>query len=177
MIICIAGAIASGKSTLSKALETALNARAVGFGDYIRERARESGADASDRKQLQDLGQELVEEDPQLFVDKVLTWAGHRPSATIILDGVRHLSVWRALQQRATSEPVWLLFLQVGDDERRRRARGRGFNAQEISEMEAHPAECDVPALQAVADLVLDGLLPVDSLVSQVQSKLLPSAL
>ena len=47
------------------------------------------------REQLQDLGQSLVEADPDAFCRNVLANAGFVPGGNILLDGIRHVDVQR----------------------------------------------------------------------------------
>ena len=73
----IAGKIASGKSTLARALAARLDAQILGFGDYVRAAARSRGLDHTDRQTLQDLGQRLVTENTAAFVSGILSWANY----------------------------------------------------------------------------------------------------
>src|SRR5216683_5953864 len=97
MLIALAGPMGSGKSTVSRALAARLNARILGFGEYVRVCARERGLDADDRTVLQDLGQKLVAKYPIAFVRDAVRWAGHQPGNRIIFDGIRHETVWDAI--------------------------------------------------------------------------------
>ena len=54
-IVGIAGAIASGKSELSRTLARELNAERVSFGDFVRREAEARGVQST-RENLQQLG-------------------------------------------------------------------------------------------------------------------------
>src|SRR4051812_5864726 len=103
MIVGIAGPIASGKSTLGRALAERFSAKLVSFGDYVRHKARTRAINISNRGALQDLGQSLVTGDVQSFVLDVFGWANFRQGSHIILDGVRHYTVWNEVLTFASS--------------------------------------------------------------------------
>jgi dephospho-CoA kinase len=171
MIIGIAGKIASGKSTLARALAVRLSAKRLGFGDYVRAIAVSRGLDSGDRQTLQDLGQELVTKDPAAFVDGILTWADHKPGQSIIFDGVRHKAVWDQIAAfaRRNGEEAILAYLDMPESQRQLRLTGRGLNNEIASAFDNHPSELDLDVLlQSVADLRLDAGQNSSTLVEAV---------
>ena len=174
MIIAIAGPFGSGKSTLAAELARQLGTRSVGFGDFVRAKARRKGFNWSSRRVLQDLGQSLVDENPDDFLDDVLRGAGHLPGETLVLDGVRHVSIAMALAARQTagSEDCLLIYLDLSASIRERRLAGRGMDGEAVKEADAHPAERDIhEGLREHADLALDGDLPTAALVGAIKAE------
>lgn len=169
MIVTLAGAIGSGKTTLARALAKRLSWPTASFGDYVRDQARQRDLDPGSRKVLQDLGQSLVEANPERFLAEALAWMNYDAAAGLVLDGLRHASVWRALQARGEAfpdQPVVLLFLDTPDDLRHRRLRERGLDDAAIAVADGHRAEQDLTAhLRAAADQKLTGMGSVEELV------------
>jgi len=169
MIVALAGAIGSGKTTLARALADRLGWPTASFGDYVREQARRRGLDLGSRKVLQDLGQSLVEENPERFLAEALEWMDYDAAAGLVLDGLRHESVWQALRARSEKlpeRPVVLLFLDTPEDVRHARLRDRGLDDAAIATADGHRAEQDLTAhLRAAADHRLTGLGSVSELV------------
>lgn len=175
MIIALAGAIGSGKTTLGTALAAVRHAPRAGFGDYVRHLAMERGLDVAERSVLQDLGQDLVEADAASFLAGALAWAGHKPGGDLVLDGLRHMKILAALRDRAAKglDEVVLVYLDTPIDVRRDRVAQRGVRAKDIALDEAHPAERDLATrLRDAADLLLAGDRPVEALIAQMQAYL-----
>jgi len=160
MLIIVAGRTASGKSTIAKAAAELAGGRHDSFGGFVRERATAEGLDAADRRTLQDLGQSLVEAGPDDFVDQFLTYADYTPGSVLIVDGLRHASVLHALRRSAEKQGdgVRLVYVDVDEQTRLQRLRGRGLDDAAIQSVEVHPSERDVlQRLRGEADLVIDG--------------------
>jgi dephospho-CoA kinase len=171
MLIALAGPMGSGKSTVSRALAARLDAKILGFGEYVRVCARRRGLDADDRAVLQDLGQKLVARDPLAFVQHAVRWAGHQPGNRIILDGVRHETVWDAISTlgRLNAERVLLIYLDVPADERTDRLLARGISEEAIAAFNSHPSEFDLKLrLLPKADIQLDSRQQLSTLVDTV---------
>jgi cytidylate kinase len=171
MIITLAGAIGSGKSTLAAELAAARRAPRAGFGDYVRHLAEARDLDVSQRTVLQDLGHKLVEADARDFLDGALAWSGHQPGDDLVLDGLRHMKILVALQERAAEleDPIVLVYLDTPLDVRHARVASRGVSLTRMTEDEQHPAELDLyEGLRGAADLILPGDRPVEDLCDQV---------
>jgi cytidylate kinase len=169
MILVIAGSIGSGKTTLTRALASALGARHAGFGDFVRAQAEARGLDPTNRQVLQDLGHHCVEHDAPGFLSDTLAWAGHGSEDLLVLEGLRHAPILSALQALGDQERVEYIFLDTPFDERLRRRSSGGITREELKVADAHPAEAElVGRLRSAADLVLDGRRPTDELVADV---------
>lgn len=169
-ILCIAGRIASGKSTVTSAVSGALHWRAFHFGSYVRALAEEMGLGEAQRD-LQDLGQRLVSRDPLEFTRGFLAKSAWKKGESVVIDGLRHNEVLQSLQGLTSPAEVLLIYLVADYQTRLTRflARGRGSRAQ-FDEVEEHPVERQATVLEDRADLILDGRLPIPELVSQVSS-------
>jgi len=171
MIVGIAGKIASGKSTLARAVAGRLKARRLGFGDYVRSIAESRGLDPSDRKVLQTIGQDLVTENPSAFVSGVLSFAGYTPPENIVFDGVRHWAIWQEIQALAaqTHDTAYLVFLDMPEEMRRQRLVARSLDRETVDAFDRHANEADLGArLRQAADLTLDARLDETQLVEKV---------
>lgn len=174
MLIVLSGRTASGKSTTAKALAGALNGKSASFGGYVRHLAVAKGLDANDRLTLQDLGQKLVESDAQAFTADFLKFADYNPNSVLVVDGLRHLLVLQCLKNSVLPPDRFVLvYVEIGDNERRARLMSRGNTETEIDNIEKHPSEIDVLAgLARVADITVDGNVPIDRQIELITAKI-----
>jgi dephospho-CoA kinase len=143
-VIGFSGRIASGKSTISKALAADIGCRRVSFGDYVRNVAGERGL-APTREVLQSLGEELEATDVNRFCRAVVDWAGWRPGSSLVIDGIRHVRVLENLKSLVEPTPLILVFVDADDSRRTSRLaeRGEGEDAR-LGLVESHSSERDV---------------------------------
>jgi dephospho-CoA kinase len=175
MIVGIAGRIASGKSTLARALAGKYSFKLISFGNYVRQEAQARGLEVSDRQVLQDFGQSLVEESPTLFVRGVFHRANYQSEDRVVLDGIRHESVWNEIMALGSSHrsPVALIFMEMAEEERRRRLTSRGLSPDEASVQDRHKSESDVDArLSGIANIHIDGLQDQESMLASIGVRL-----
>jgi dephospho-CoA kinase len=173
MFIALAGPIGSGKSTLSRALAAKLNADLLAFGEYLRAYAKDHGLAAESRSVLQDIGQQLVERDPRLFVRNALGWVRYRANRNLVLDGIRHESVWNEIHDVADEQGqvAKLVYLDVQEDIRQQRLRARGLSEAEIIAFDNHPTELDLRGRpRPKAHILLEGECELATLLSIIQS-------
>lgn len=166
VILVLSGQTGSGKTSLARELVLKLNANFVSFGSYVRNVATSRGV-GSDRASLQDLGQLLIEEfGPDAFVREVLSSGQGSCDAVTVLDGVRSVEIWRAVQKLASDS--LLIYLDIGEDERIRRLVERDkLEAISIRQAMRHSMEESVPELRPHADLILHGGA-IDNMVSDI---------
>lgn len=152
-VLALAGAPASGKTTVARALATRTGARRVSFGDLVRAEASRRGG-IPDRDALQRLGQELLDDlGPEAFCRTAL----RSPGATlddrpVIWDGVRHLRVLAALRSLYDA-PVRLVYLEPPDGPRRERFAREAGSPEQLRRWEADATEQEGVQLAESADL------------------------
>lgn len=95
--ISFSGRIGSGKTNISQGLAQVLCWPRTSFSDYLRNVMAGKGYTDPTRQQLQDLGQSLVEADPDAFCRNVLASVGFVPGGNILLDGIRHVDIQRRI--------------------------------------------------------------------------------
>lgn len=173
VILVLSGQTGSGKTSLARELVLKLNANFASFGSYVRTVATSRGI-GFDRVSLQNLGQTLIEEfGPDVFVKEVLTSGQGSSSAITILDGVRSVEIWYAVQKLASR--CILVYLDIEEDERIRRLVERDrLDSASIQLVMQHSMEMSVPALRPHADLVLRNK-SIDKMVSEIMLLLLPN--
>lgn len=166
-LICLAGCIASGKTTLADALHAALPGSVrLAFGDVVRRRASAVRRDPT-RQELQETGLQLIREGWPAFIDELLSGLECDPP-TLIVEGVRHREAVDALREYLPEWRLFLVYVEAPDDQRRQRLVQRAEQEQALS----HEVERGVEALRAVADLMLPSDRPADELVARIQRQL-----
>lgn len=171
MIFGIAGKIASGKSTLARALAARIGGERLGFGDYVREVARSKGLDFTDRNVLQELGQQLVTADPAAFVGGILRNANYASGRPIVFDGVRHVVVWNEIADvaRLSGDAATLVYLDMPEEIRRARLAARGLSITAASAFDKHVSEQELDGdLQTAATMKLDARQETTALVDAI---------
>jgi len=157
LIICFSGRIGSGKSSVTEALSQAFGWPRAGFGDYLRQRIADEGGDPSSRQALQDLGQLLVETDPDAFCAAVLNFGGHQQGYNLLVDGIRHVDVYHRVVRLTAPSLVRLIHLEADDSHIRDRVATRLNEASDLSRAEGHRVEADLAeSLPSIADLVIN---------------------
>lgn len=167
--IVVAGALASGKTSVAKGIARHLDCPVTSFGRYIRARALEIGL-PEDRASLQAFGASLVESDPASFTSGFLESISVTPSGrSVVIEGLRHVSVAQALREIRFSNRLLIVLVKTTDAERKRRfvARGDGSEA-EFSTADRHLVESEHIQLEYIADIVLNGDQPLDAVVHEL---------
>jgi cytidylate kinase len=166
-IICLAGGIASGKTTVAQTLaDTWPNSSVRSFGDLVRRRARADGLPL-DRATLQETGLRLIAEGWPGFVDELL--ADVPPDADmLIVDGVRHVEAAEELRRRFPDVPVRLVFLKADAKTLQRRFEER----DESDDVLDHRVESSLESVADVADLEIVTSLPSYNIAAKIRSLL-----
>lgn len=157
LTIALAGGAGSGKTTVAGALADRLGTQVAGFGDFVRHIASQAGRE-SGREELQRIGQERVERDPEGFVQSFLSWAAPLPGSPLIVEGVRHEAIDRALRAWALTQDRDYALVLLDTPERHRASRRTGGDLARIRAIDGHPVEREtVEALPCVAEVIVDG--------------------
>lgn len=167
--IAFAGPIASGKSTLSASVSDTFGWPLASFGDFVRRVAEACGLDQS-RKSLQFVGDALVNHACRAFCEAVLRVAGWRPGVDLVVEGIRHLEALETLESIVLPSRLYLVYVSLGDAERRERLRARrAADSLSIEELERHPTEEQVKTiLFNRADFVLDNDRPEEVVATEI---------
>lgn len=166
ILVCFSGQIGSGKTSVSAAVAAALGWGRTGFGDYLRAEIARTSGDPEAREVLQDLGQRLVETDPEAFCRSVLIAGNFKPGDNFLIDGVRHVDIFRILKRLGAPSIARLLFLDVANSHRLARVRDR-VDGDDFVRAETHRVESELRnELPALADRVVDATQPFDEVVS-----------
>jgi len=170
IIVGFAGKIGSGKTTVSAAVAEALNWRYTSFGAYVREIAQQRGRGES-RTTLQEIGASLVA-NPDELCRSVLAQVAWKPGMNVIMDGIRHAEIVDSLRRVTVPSAVYLIYIRIDDAERIRRQTAREIiSNREISGYDSHTTEADAKSvLPSMADIVIDGSLPVSENIERVVS-------
>jgi cytidylate kinase len=155
-IIAFAGRMGAGKSSVSAALAADLGWKFASFGRFVRKTATSRGVEHT-RESLQTIGEELEASDPARFCRTVLDDAEWHPAESVVVEGIRHVSILDALKSLVAPQKVFLVYLEAPDELRRARLQERGAQeAHYLARAETHSTERDVIAeLPQLADLVL----------------------
>lgn len=172
-VIAVAGGIASGKSTFIAALADAIGAQTTAFGALVREDAVKRGLDPTSREVLQDIGEKLKAELGAVeFSRRVLCRAP--TTASVIVDGIRHVDIVDALAEAAPPRRFAFVFLHADLTTRQTRASERSRDGAQLRELDQHSTERQVHdgTLVERADLVLDARSHISDLVEATVAKL-----
>jgi cytidylate kinase len=153
-VACFAGKIGSGKTSVTRALAQCLNWRRVAFGDCVRAELARRGGNPDVREELQDLGQHLVDTDPVSLCRAVLGAGNFSPGEDLLVDGIRHAAVYRALGEIVKPSQTCLIYLGATDDVRSLRVAERG---DAIAGAADHRVEAELATtLPTIADAVVE---------------------
>jgi dephospho-CoA kinase len=173
LVVCFAGQIGSGKTSVSRRLEEALGWPRAAFGEYLRAEVSLRGGDPESREQLQNLGQMLVDEDPSRFCNSVMTSSGFEPGGYLLLDGIRHVAIQRIAAELARPSETRLIYLAASEDGRLERVASRADGARDFIRASAHRVETELrTSLPEIADIVIDSTAPLDEVVNECLSAL-----
>jgi cytidylate kinase len=153
----ISGASRAGKTSLGVRLSTKLGCPLASFGDHVRSSALLLlGHAIPTRRFLQDLGQELVLNDPEAFCRAVLlSIDANRVSGPIIIDGLRHVGLLPVLARLVGDRDVRVIFVDASPDARIERW-GEKITRTELNAVDSHPVEADLSQIRDKADIIIN---------------------
>lgn len=163
-VVGFSGKIGSGKTTIAKYAAEKFKITYVSFGDYIKREAFLRKIKIT-RKNLQNLGQLMYEQDELKFCQNVLDYYNWDGSSSLIIDGIRHLKVNSTLKKLALPLPYFLIYIETNDNLRKQRI---GLN--NISLLDNHPTEKAVQQnLIVAANYVIDSDEPLEITEKKVE--------
>ena len=151
LIIGIAGKMGSGKTSLAKKLALLANGNLISFGAFIKKEAKTYNISPL-RKNLQNFGERLIETlGYELFVKKSLNLDNFN-SDLLIIDGIRHLGVWKEILNYSNN--CYLIFLDIPEKIRIKRLINReNLNRDEILGQMNHKMEINIKNLKNFAQI------------------------
>lgn len=162
-VICLAGGIATGKTTLAQTLiDRWPNSSIRSFGIVVRDRARALGLPL-DRASLQQVGTGLIAHGWAAFCDLLLA---DLPAEldVLIIEGIRHAEPVHELRRRYPATPVYVVLLRPPQQVIASRLAQRG----ETTGVRDHPVESDTEHVARLADLIVDTTSRVTEIAEQV---------
>ena len=156
LVVCFSGQIGSGKSSVSTVVADRLGWKRTGFGDCLRTKVQEMGECPESRPALQKLGQHWVNTDPEGFCRSVLDAGGFKLGDNLVIDGIRHSSIFLILEELVKPAFARLIFLQAHTTNRKTRVVTRGDNI-DFDCANEHEVEAELRSvLPRVAHAVID---------------------
>lgn len=156
LAIVVSGSPGSGKSTLANNLAHHLGWLSVSFGQYVRSIAERRQITPT-RGNLQELGESLASQGWSRFSIEVLNYFGWSRGLGVVIEGVRHIEVFEALQEIIKPMPIKWLFLEVSASELESRLASRGTGEASSEQMQHHSTEQQVASFKDTASLIIDG--------------------
>lgn len=176
-VLIFSGGIASGKTTVSKALSQKYGWPVVGLGDCIRREAEKKGL-PTNRDYLQGFGKSIVDESHKAFCQFILNNATElfnwKMGESLIIEGVRHQEIVGMFREVVAPTNVILIFLDVDEEIRKRRLKERSIDEYELfTILESHPNELQVKmVLPLIADLKIQGNQSVQNIIDIIDAAL-----
>lgn len=171
-VIAVCGQIGSGKSSIIRELSKRYGWDTVSFGAYIKSQI---AADRPTRTDYQSLGELLfAARGPKGLLEDVVRFGNPR-SSTFLIDGVRHVSIVTEL--RRIYGDVVIIFLDVSDTSRYERFTHRqdsdvSMSYKDFVQTCSHPIEQGIPDLGKIADVIVDGNVDFEEVLTKIVSYL-----
>jgi|ERR1039458_4186844 dephospho-CoA kinase len=164
------GKIGSGKTDVLKLFASRTGARWNSFGNTVKRIAAERHL-LPNREVLQKLGAELVSSCPDEFCRRVINEATPECGPFLVIDGVRHTSIFEQLKTILHPTPVISVFVEVNEPVRLERIQRRGMHGLlELAVLESHSTEIQVmTSLRNSANLCVDNSLTLEDAVTSIQ--------
>jgi adenylate kinase family enzyme len=160
-VLALAGAPASGKTTLARNLAATTAATYISFGDLVRYEA-DAQHTSHDRSNLQALGSGMLRDlGPRGLCERALEIArATSDTRPVIWDGVRHLPVLDELRRLYAPTELILVVLKPPEHARRQRLAERASSPEQLETWEADDTESHLAQLAVNAQLICDAATP-----------------
>src|ERR1700678_3025620 len=109
LIVGVIGRISAGKSSIAKALSETTGIPFTSFGAYLVKYSKTAGL-PTDRKSLQDLGEDFINKNPRQFLENVIKDISGSPGE-IIVEGIRHAVILDEIKN--ISEKSFLVYIDA----------------------------------------------------------------
>lgn len=143
LVVCFSGKIGSGKTSVVASVGDRLKWKRTGFGQYLRAEIEKAGGDPGSREALQDMGQRLVDSNPDAFCQAVLEFADYRAGENLLVDGIRHVDIYNRLGRIVSPSAIRLIHLSVSSEVQRSRVQSRA-DAADLDRAGGHVVEADL---------------------------------
>lgn len=156
--ILIIGEISSGKSTLARRLSEEFGIPKASFGGYLLHYCEQNRIPESQRGDLQNLGQKMIDNDAVGFLKNVIAFTSGEQSQ-LIFEGVRHEVILKEIS--AKSIRLASIYVDATYDQRLARYLSRekkiDANKSEVDFLKAsaHPVEREVPGLKSKCSFII----------------------
>ncbi len=157
-VIILIGEISSGKSTLAKCLSEELQIPKASFGAHLEDYCVKNNLPEDKRKDLQNLGQKMIEDNPVRFLQNVISFSGPIPPV-MIFEGVRHYSILKEIER--ISDLCIVIFIDATYQQRLSRYLSREKRIDSIKTeadfqtASSHPVEKEVQSLKANSSIII----------------------
>lgn len=157
-IIGISGRISAGKSYASNLINQQLNFPVASFGRYLVDYCIKSGL-GTDRLTLQDVGENFINTDPELFLENVINHFIGK-SDTIIIEGIRHKVIFESIKK--LTQNYLSIFIEADQQTRYSRYFNRNKDSDQVKTYEQflisdnHIVELEIESLKPMCDIIFD---------------------
>ncbi len=173
--IIIIGRICSGKTTYSKEIAKFLNIQVKSFSTYLKHYCEMNGIQIN-RENLQNIGEDLINTQPQVFLENVINFE-KGPSDIIIFEGVRHKIILDELNN--LSEKTIPIFISVDPETRynryinRDKKTDRKISFEQFLAIDNHPVEMEIESLKSKCILIVDSVNhPINLTIEKIKDLL-----
>jgi dephospho-CoA kinase len=165
LIIGLAGRIGSGKTEVAHLIESQCGFQYLRYSIVL---ADWYHTDPSAKARLQHVGWEVMSGDRQRELNYRLIQQVDR-NRECVIDGLRHPIDFESLKSEFGS-CFHLIFVDTPAESRLERLRSRYATREQFVEADSHPVESNIDAMRPLADVVLDGELPISEITNAAKA-------
>lgn len=173
--IIIIGRICSGKTTYSKEIAKFLNTEVKSFSAFLKHYCEMNGIQAN-RENLQNIGEELINTQPRVFLENVINFE-KGTSEIVIFEGVRHKIILDEINN--LSEKTIPIFICADGKTRFNRYINRDkkddvkISFDQFIAIDNHPVEMEIESLKSKCILIVDSVnLPINLTIEKIKNLL-----